>query len=46
MAGPGWTTTITFLVCAAVASVVGLLIAIGNARTRSLAAVGRHGIRG
>jgi hypothetical protein len=43
LAGPGWITTITFLVCAAVASVGGVLIAIGNARTRSLAAVGRQG---
>ncbi|WP_158251081.1 hypothetical protein [Cryobacterium sp. Y11] len=44
MAGPGWATTITFLVCAAVASVGGVLIATGNARSRSLAAAGRQGI--
>jgi hypothetical protein len=46
MAGPGWTITITFLVCAAVASVGGVLIAIGSAPTHSLAAAGRQGIPG
>lgn len=45
-AGPGWTTTITFLVCAAVASVGGVLIAIGNVRSRSSVAAGRQGIPG
>lgn len=37
-AGPGWTTTIIFLVWVAVASVGGVLLAVGNARTRSVAA--------
>jgi hypothetical protein len=46
IAGPGWTTTITFFVCAAVACAGGVLVAIGNARTRSLAAAGHQGIPG
>ena len=45
-ANPVWTTTITFLVCAADASVNGHLIAIGNAPTRSLTAAEHQGIRG
>ena len=42
IAGPGWSTTVTSLVCAAVASVGGVLVAIGNASTRFLAAAGQQ----
>lgn len=45
-AGPGWTTTIIFLVGVGIASIGGLLLAVGSAGTRSAAAKRAQSISG